>query len=328
MSRRLFDFKRQDPAVKARNFFLKVDHFKRGLNRTLRSVDVYHTPCIGDVAIDQAKVVVTVHDLIYKAYPQGHTQATIDLTDQRMKEIMQRADRIICSSQSTINDVHKCFRIDPQKVRLVYLGVDKNIFYPVSAKENAKAKAVIRAKGIEQPFIFFVGTIEPRKNLINLFKALVILREQKIFNGPLVISGMKGWLNEDLAAIIDQMNLRRAVVFLGFLSDAQLRYFYSQAEVFAFPSFYEGFGLPIIEAFGCGAPVVTSNVSSCAELAQEAALKADPADPRAIADAIAKIIGNQELRREMIEKGFQRAKDFSFLKTAQETLKVYQELTP
>ena len=139
---------------------------------------------------------------------------------------------------------------------------------------------------------------------------------------------MKGWLNEDLAAIIDQMNLRRAVVFLGFLSDAQLRYFYSQAEVFAFPSFYEGFSLPIIEAFGCGAPVVTSNVSSCAELAQEAALKADPADPRAIADAIAKIIGNQELRREMIEKGFQRAKDFSFLKTAQETLKVYQELTP
>ena len=115
VSRRLFDFKRQDPAVKARNFFLKVDHFKRGLNRTLRSVDVYHTPCIGDVAIDQAKVVVTVHDLIYKAYPQGHTQATIDLTDQRMKEIMQRADRIIALRKAQSMMSINVFELIPKK---------------------------------------------------------------------------------------------------------------------------------------------------------------------------------------------------------------------
>ena len=325
--RRPFDFKRRDPVVKARNFHLEVDHFNRGLNRTLHPVDVYHTPCIGDVAIDNAKVVVTIHDLIYKAYPQGHTPATIDLTDQLVKAIIQKADRIICSSQNTINDLNRFFRVDPAKVRLVYLGVDQNIFYPVPAEEIPQAREVIRSKGIVLPYIFFVGTIEPRKNLINLLKALAILREQKKFDGPLVISGMKGWLNEDLAGVIERLDLKKRVVFLGFLTDTELRYFYSQAEVFAFPSLYEGFGLPIVEAFSCGTPVVTSNVSSCAELAHEAALAVDPTSPQAIADAIAKIIASPQLRKELIQKGLERAKFFSFRKTAQETLKIYQEFS-
>ena len=137
---------------------------------------------------------------------------------------------------------------------------------------------------------------------------------------------MQGWLHEDLVALIEDLDLKDDIVFLGYVLDEKLRYLYCKAEVFAFPSFYEGFGFPIVEAFSCGAPVVTSNVSSCPEVAGDAALMTDPDDPKAIAQAISRILDDHDLGMALREKGFQRADYLNFDKTAGETLKVYEEV--
>jgi len=152
------------------------------------------------------------------------------------------------------------------------------------------------------------------------------LRIEEKFTGKLVIAGMKGWLNEDIDALVEKLELTKHIAFLGYLSDRKLCYFYNKAEVFAFPSFYEGFGFPIVEAFCCQVPVVTSNVSSCPEIAGDAALTVDPNSPNDIAEAIAKILNDSELRQTLVERGIKRAEDFDFRKTAQETLSVYNEV--
>ena len=136
---------------------------------------------------------------------------------------------------------------------------------------------------------------------------------------------MKGWLSEGIEDIIKKLKLKDEVIFLGFVSDCELRYLYNKAEAFVFPSFYEGFGFPIVEAFCCGTPVVTSNVSSCPEVTQEAALTVNPYNPKEIAEAIDKIVNNPQLRRELRDKGLKRAGDFNFRKTAQQTLQIYKE---
>ncbi|MFA5059100.1 MAG: glycosyltransferase family 1 protein [Candidatus Omnitrophota bacterium] len=326
VQKKLFDTKRKTPVFTQKNFSVKIDRFNRGLQETLGAIDIYHSPSPDSLPIEKAKIVVTVHDLIYKAFPQSHTQSTIEITDRHIHEAVLKASKIICCSQSTMDDLERYFSVDKSKICMVHQGVDKNIFYPLDSEQRQKAKKVIEEKGISDPFIFFVGTIEPRKNLNNLIRAFFFLKEKKQFNGKLVIAGMSGWMNESIYYFVDHLKLKNDVVFLGYLTDEELRYLYNLAEVFVFPSLYEGFGFPIVEAFSCGAAVITSNVSSCPEIAGGAALTVDPMDPRAIADAMAQTIGDQRLKENLQQKARVRAKDFSFLKTAEETLKVYGEV--
>jgi len=324
----IFNFNKRLPRFKSKNFSLKIDRFNRGIERSLgKRVDIYHSPSPDKLDVNSgAKAVVTVHDLIFKAFPQGHTQLALDQTESKFRRIGESASKIICCSKNTIRDLQKYFAIPDEKIRLIYQGVDKNVFYLIGKEEEKMAERMIRFKGIKDPFILYVGTIEPRKNLENILHAFDRLRTRKNFKGKLVVIGMKGWMSDGIEGLIKRLELKNNVIFLGYLSDAELRCFYNKAEVFVFPSFYEGFGFPIIEAFCCGTPVVTSNVSSCPEIAQDAALMADPYDPDDIAEAVAKVINDHELRRTLREKGFKRAGDFSFHKTAKETLKVYEEV--
>ena len=140
------------------------------------------------------------------------------------------------------------------------------------------------------------------------------------------IVGMKGWMGKDIGVLINKLGLTRSVTVLGFVTDQQLRHFYNKTEVFVFPSLYEGFGFPIVEAFSCGAAVVTSNVSSCPEIAGDAALTVNPKDPGEIADAIHSVISDSQLKEQLKRRGLKRAEDFDFKKTAEETLKVYNEV--
>lgn len=321
----IFDFKRQIPQIKAENFIVKTDNFNHGLNKVLGKVDVYHSPSPDSLGIDDAKIVVTIHDFVYKAYPKGHTQSTLDATEQQMQEIVKKASKIICVSQSTRNDLHKYFSIDPSKTCVVYHGVGKNDFFQAKGKEQEMAKSVVESKGIKEPYILFVGTIEPRKNLENILYAFSTLKSKKRFAGKLVCIGAAGWMSEGIADTIGRLGLKNDVVFLGFVTNHELRYFYNLAEVFVFPSFYEGFGFPIVEAFSCGAAVVTSNVSSCPEIAQDAALIVNPQQFEEIANAVERILVDQHLKHELQQKAMKRAGDFSFLNTARETLRVYQE---
>lgn len=308
-----------------RNFSVRFDWLKRGMARTLKSVDVYHAPG-PEISPDLgAKLVVTVHDVIYKTYPQGHTQETLALSDAQFRFLTSRASRIICSSSSTLSDVQKYFPETAGKACYIYQGVDKNIFYPLAGEKREAARGAIRQKGIDGPFILFVGTIEPRKNLKGLLEAYAQLKQKKLFGGKLVVVGMAGWKSEDLPQWVEQLGIKQDVLFLGFVHDEELRALYNLAEVFVFPAFYEGFGYPILEAFNCGAAVVTSDVSSCPELAGSAALTVSPESPGKIAEAVAKIIHDGTLKNILRQRALRRAQEFDNLKTAQKTLAVYQE---
>jgi len=323
----LFNFNKKLPNFSTRNFVSRIDRFNRGPAKTLKEVDVYHFPSPGPLdAPANAKIVVTVHDLIFKTYPEGHTQQTIESGQQQFEQIREKASKIICCSQSTVDDLKKHFNVPDEKIALVYQGVDKNIFHRLGKEEGWIADKVLKEKGIKTPFILSVGTIEPRKNLINLIHAFQRLRIEGKFLGSLVIVGMKGWMRDSVSLLVDQLKLSEHVIYLGYISDRQLCYLYNKAEIFVFPSFYEGFGFPIIEAFCCGTPVVTSNVSSCPEIAGDAALTVNPSSPGDIAEAISRIIGDAALKEQFRNKGQRRADNFDFDKTARQTLKVYEEV--
>lgn len=325
--RGFFSFNKRIPRFAAKNFTSSVDWSGRGLAKQLKHIDLCHFPSPGPLeAPGNAKIVVTVHDVIFKAFPRGHTQETIDAGQRQFEQIRERASKIICCSQNTVNDLEKYFQVPREKTILIYQGVDKEIFSRIKSGEDVLAEKVLAQRGVEKPFILSVGTIEPRKNLIHSIHAFHLLKTKKEFPGKLAVIGMRGWLHDDLLALIEKLKLKEHIIFLGYLPDRELRYFYNKAEAFVFPSFYEGFGFPILEAFCCGAPVVTSNVSSCPEVAGDAALTADPNNPQDIADAVGRIVSDRDLREGLREKGLRRAADFDFRKTAEETLKVYEEV--
>jgi len=322
-----FNLNKKLPNFSTANFVSRIDRFNRGPAKTLKDVDVYHFPSPGPLdAPENAKIVVTVHDLIFKTYPEGHTQQTIEAGQQQFEQIRERASKIICCSQSTIDDLKKHFKVPDEKIVLIYQGVDKEIFHRLDKEEGWIADQSLKEKGIKTPFILSVGTIEPRKNLINLIHAFQRLRIEGKFLGNLVIVGMKGWMRDSIGALVGELKLTEHVIYLGYISDRQLCYLYNKTEVFVFPSFYEGFGFPIVEAFCCGAPVVTSNISSCPEIAGNAALTVNPSSPGDIADAINRIIGDADLKGQLRSKGQKRADNFDFDKTARATLKVYEEV--
>ena len=323
----IFNHNRKITNFGAKNFFLRIDRFHKGLEKTVGKIDIYHSPSPDTVNINHGvKIVVTVHDLIFKTFPQGHTQKTIEETEKQFENFINKASKIICCSKSTMHDLQKYFHVKDEKVSLVYQGVDKNVFYIIGKEEERQAEHTLRSKGIRDPFILFVGTIEPRKNLENLLYAFEKIKAKQMFNGKLVVIGMQGWMSEGIEGLIRKLELEDDVLFLGYLPDEELRYFYNKAEVFIFPSFYEGFGFPIVEAFSCGTPVITSNISSCPEVAQDAALMVDPHNFEDIAQAIARIVHDPKLKRELREKGLKRAGDFSFHNTARKTLEVYRDV--
>jgi len=322
----LFDRRRRLPQAPAANFKIKTDYCRRGANRILRGVACYHLPSLDFPDMPDVPLVVTVHDLIFKVYPDVHPADARDLMERQLAAVVEASDKIICCSLSTIEDLGRFYDIDEDKLRLIYQGVDKNEFYPLPDDERPRAQEDLRSLGITGPFILSVGTLEPRKNLKNLMKAFAILKEKNIFDGRLVVAGGKGWMMEPLEGWLKENRIEENCVLLGYLPDATLRHLYNLAEIFVFPSFYEGFGFPIVEAMSCGAAVVTSNVSSCPEVAGDGALTADPGSPEKIAEAMASLIEDQHLKQELQRRALERAKVFSFRNTAEQTLEVYESL--
>ena len=321
--KRLSDFKRRLPDFSHyKNFKGRLDFFHRGIGKS----DIYHLPCPDVIGPYEGKLVVTIHDLIYRTYAQGHTPQAIELTEKYMQGIAAKADQIICISENTRRDFHSFFNIPFEKTCVVYNGVDHTIFYPLSQEERLNAASQLKEFGINKPYILYVGTIEPRKNLTGLLESFALLKLKKVFQGQLVIAGMKGWMVENIGALIKQLGIEKDVIFTGYISDAQLRQLYNMTEVFVFPSFYEGFGFPILEAFCCGAAVITSNTSSCAEIASDAALTIDPKDGPRIAQAMERILTDKNLKKSLQKAGLKRAQEFSFVAMARQTLAVYQGL--
>jgi glycosyltransferase involved in cell wall biosynthesis len=242
-----------------------------------------------------------------------------------MASVAARADVLVCISEATRQDVERFYPGTKGRTRVIYNGIDPAVFYPLNETDLAAGRVHLStALGIEDEFLLFAGTLEPRKNLANTLKAFAHLKRTGRFNGKLVVAGMKGWLDGAASGLVGDLGIARDVVFLGYLTDTELRYLYNLCAVFVFPSFYEGFGFPVVEAMACGAVVVTSNVSSCGEVAGDGALTVDPASHLAIAEAIGQGVEDTVLRRQLKEKALVRAAGFFLKRTVTETALLHE----
>lgn len=317
--KKILDFKRRLPVLPGGNFSHCVDYFCKGPDRTLPKVDLFHTSSYDLEKPKNAKFFVTIHDIIIKAYPYGHSRRTIEEIDSKLRNILSEADGLIADSYNTKSDLMKFYEVPDSKISVIYPGVSP-FFSEVSP---GYADRLVRSE--ENDFILFVGTLEPRKNIEGLIKAFDWVKKHSGIKHKLYIVGMKGWMFENIFKAYERSEFRKDIVFKGYVEESYLKRLYQDASVFVYPSFYEGFGFPIIEAFSAGVPVVTSKTSSCGEIAKSCALLIDPEDFRKIADAILKLINDENLKRSLVEKGLNRAEEFTWAKTAEGFVRLFAQ---
>lgn len=286
------------------------------------ALDVFHSPDFIPPRKTRAPNVITVHDLAFLLYPRFLTPDAARYYGQ-IDPSSRSAAHIIAVSQSTKRDVTRLLGVADDKVSVIYEAAS------TSARRIDKAEAIQRVQEkyrIEGDFILFVSTIEPRKNLPTLLAAYSKLRAQYKSTAPLVVAGHKGWLTDEVDQAIEKYKLGDKVCFLGGVPNAELVYLYNAARVFALPSFYEGFGLPPLEAMACGTPVIVSNVSSLPEVVGDAGLLLDPNDIEGWTVELHRVLTDEKLHAEMSAKGLKRAANFSWERAARETLNVYRKV--
>jgi glycosyltransferase involved in cell wall biosynthesis len=228
---------------------------------------------------------------------------------------------VIVPSQSTKTDVMRLYGVNPEKIAVIYEGYDEEVYKP---QDNlAPIEEVKREYNISGKYILYVGTLEPRKNIPRLVEAFHSLKKGEVEH-KLVVAGKLGWLYKDIFTTVTKLNLENEVIFTGYIPQKELPILMGGAEVFAYPSLYEGFGLPPLEAMACGTPVIASNTSSLPEVIGDAGILVDPYNSKEIAQAMYRLISDEGLRQQMHQRGLNRAKMFSWEKTAQQTLKVFE----
>ena len=264
--------------------------------------------------------VVTLHDLAFLLYPGTHTAASRAYYSAT-GESVRRADRVIAVSQRTASDAIRLLGVDPARIRVVHEAAAP-VFSPRPAEALA---AVARRRGFDpnRPYILFVGTLEPRKNVPLLLEAFAGVRRH--VDAQLLLVGARGWLEEPIFAAHMRSGVGDAARFLGSLGEDDLPVLYSHAGVFALPSLYEGFGLAVLEAMACGAPVVCSNAGPLPEVAGDAAVLLPPLDANAWAQAMLEVLTSPGQAGRLREKGFARARQFSWQTAALATREVYRE---
>ena len=261
--------------------------------------------------------VVTIHDLVW--LHAGTTMRPLSrvMEEWLMPQAVRMADRVIADSASTAADLEAAFPQLQGRVRVVHLGP--------TAMPQPCGRESLQALGINRPYLLFVGTLEPRKNLVRLLEAFGRIPESLKDHFQLVIAGGKGWGNIDLNSLVRCLKLEKSVCLAGFVTDEQLATLYAHAYTLVMPSLYEGFGLPLLEAMSFGVPVVTSDISSLPEVAGNAAILVDPFDVGSIVAGIAQVLTNNSLHAVLSANAKGRAELFSWDKAATEVLEIFQE---
>ncbi len=281
--------------------------------------DVIHaTTHYGTFMPCRYKNVITVTDVSPLLHPETHGRGQVMYHRHILPLVLKRADAIITISASSKKDIVSCYGIAEDMVQVIHLGVDRR-FAPDAAGESGFART------LPERYILNIGTLEARKNLPRLLEAYAIARSKGLAH-KLLIGGARGWRLSNLAAIVEKHGLEQDVVFLGYVEDADLPILYGRADFFVYPSLYEGFGMPILEAMACGTPVITSNCSSMPEVAGDAACLIDPLDVESLAEKMLELAASEELRAALRARGIERAGRFSWAETARETMAVYQGL--
>ncbi len=315
--------------LKHRRFFFKVEQqnfrtkiFQEPFNQIfMKRLDLYHGLDARVCKEKKVKKLVTIHDLLQynNLFPAtNHPEKKI----RRYRKVMASVDRIIADSQYTKADILNNFPIDENQIDVVYLGVDEH-FQP---KDHETIEGVLKQYHIRRPYLFYVGCLEARKNLGRTMAAFSKIKDQLSTPVQVVLAGASRLGKEEVFSAIEKYGLEDDVNIIGYARWEDLPYLYSGAETFLFPSLYEGFGLPVLEAMACGTPVLTSNVTSLPEVAGDAAIQVDPYDVDAIASALISLLETPSLRDSYIQKGLQRAKEFKWERAARQTLAIYKKV--
>lgn len=293
-----------------------------------QDLDILHSPDFIPPRRGARRHVITIHDLNFLYYPQFLTKESRRYYAQQIAWAVEHADGIIADSEHTRADIIRELNVAPQRVYTVHLAADP-LFSRIANKlseEPATIEATLSEYSLKAGFILFVGTIEPRKNLALLLEAYAMLRRQTTSPPPLVLVGSKGWLFEEVFATVENYGLEDYVLHLQQVGDQQLAHLYLSAGLLTLPSFYEGFGLPALEAMHCRCPVIASNRASLPEVVGQAGILLNPDDPESWAASMQTVLNNADLRAEMAEAGLQRAQKFSWEQTAKATRSIYEQL--
>lgn len=290
-------------------------------DRLFPDVDIFHATDHLLPRLACARSVLTLHDVTYHLYPQTHAVLNRWFLALMMPRFLRAATAVIADSHSTRRDAARLYRLDESRIRVIHAGVSAR-FQP--AKLDA-VRAIRQKYGLPERFVLYVGTIEPRKNLTTLLDAYRLFTDREPGCG-LVIAGKKGWRCSTFFRRLQELGLEGQVIFAGFVPDEDLAALYSAADLFAFPSLYEGFGLPILEAMACGTPVLCSGTSSLPEVAGDAAILLDPHDISAWVEAMVRLVRDDALRTGLRARGLARAARFSWEACARATLEVYRSL--
>jgi glycosyltransferase involved in cell wall biosynthesis len=271
----------------------------------------------------QTKTVLTVHDLNWRWCPETMRRKDFIIGKLFSEKLIRKADRIITDAQFTAKYLQDELKISAEKLSVIPLAAGEQ-YRPHSKQESAKY--IAQRYGTSERYILTVGTVEPRKNIESLLRSFALLIKRPGFDYQLLIAGMKAWKDSGIYVVFDKLNLTEHVRFLGYVPDEDMPKLYSGATAFVLPSLYEGFGLPPLEAMACGTPVVVSNRSSLPEVVGNSGCYVDPYNINDIAQGIYRVVTEGSLRQKLIASGLERAKEFSWHKTAEKTLRVFEEL--
>jgi len=326
----------KDFRIPNRLFFMAARYAHQPkIDKLLGGFDLYFNPHFFTAPLSVgSKKIITFHDLSFERYP-GFFSRRKRLWQRFLMAAQQeakKADKIIAVSRSTKDDLINLYGLEPGKIKVIYSGVGKQ-FRPikngsVALKLTAQSTVKLKKKyNLPDRFVLYFGTIEPRKNLIGLIKAFELLKRQGKRGSQikLVIAGTNGWLYKDILKTAQESKYRRDIIFTGFIEDKDKPYLYNLAELFVYPSFFEGFGFPPLEAMACGLPTIVSHTSSLPEVVGQGALMIDPYNIDELAWAMEMALTDSNLKERLIKKGIAQAKKFSWSKCARQTLKVLTE---
>lgn len=294
--------------------------------------DLVHFPHFNVPILYKGKYIVTIHDLIHQHYQTRET-STLNPLLHTLKKIgykkvfssaVKKAAKIITPSKFVKDQLKLEWKIDSKKIIVTYEGVDEEVLKSIKESRDEDFHMVRKKFGITQPYLFYVGNAQPHKNIMKLVEAYKILKENND-NLSLVLSGPHHYFWEKIKRDVEKLDVRD-VIFTGLVSDEELVALYKNAQCFVMPSLEEGFGIPILEAMAVGCPVASSNTASLPEVGVDGATYFNPEDENDMAEKINMVLADQKLRKNLITKGEQRYKQFSWQKMAQETLKIYMSL--
>lgn len=291
-------------------------------------VDLFFMPNIGFISLSsQCRKIITIHDLSFCRYPEFYSlKRRLWHRIINIKKLLENFDTIVAVSKNTKRDIIELCNVPEEKIKIIYPGVSRQCRQIENDNtQNIHFASVRKKYNLPEKFILYLGTLEPRKNVEGIINAYNKLRsrEPKLKNYQLIIAGGQGWKSRNIFKVHQKSKYKNDIKFLGYVDHGDKAELYNLADVFVYPSFYEGFGFPLLEAMACGCPIVTSSVSSLPEVVDNAAIMINPYNVSEIAEAITIILKNNELKQGLVEKGLKIVKKFTWEKTANGYLQLF-----